>query len=269
MTHAASGARQRAKKYGCRAGGARGDRAARAAVLDARTSSASRRLATLSPSPTRKQAAMKLYADPITVNCRKVLAGLDLIGAPFERVHVDYFKGEQKSPAYVAINPNAALPALVDGDFTLWESNAILAYAADKHGNASAYPTALQPRADVTRWLLWESSTWFPACYALLVEHCVKPILGAAPDAAAVDAHVAHFHKVAPVLEARLANHAWVIGTPGPTIADIALAAPMHLHAWQRLPLERYPNVRRWMFEGVEQLACWKKTWVGEGFKTR
>ncbi|NCV41397.1 MAG: glutathione S-transferase family protein, partial [Betaproteobacteria bacterium] len=77
---------------------------------------------------------MKIYADPITVNCRKVLAGLDLIGAKFELEHVDYFKGEQKDAAYLAINPNASLPALVDGDLVLWESNAILQYAADKEG---------------------------------------------------------------------------------------------------------------------------------------
>ncbi len=56
---------------------------------------------------------MKIYADPITVNCRKVLAGLKLLGVGYERGHVDYFQGEQKSPAYMAINPNAALPALV------------------------------------------------------------------------------------------------------------------------------------------------------------
>lgn len=78
---------------------------------------------------------MKLYCDPITVNCRKVLAGLDLIGADFEKVHVDYFTGEQRSEDYRKLNPNAALPALVDGDFVLWESNAILAYVADKAGN--------------------------------------------------------------------------------------------------------------------------------------
>ncbi len=212
---------------------------------------------------------MKLYADPITVNCRKVLAGLDLIGAPFEHVHIDYFKGEQKSPAYVAINPNAALPALVDGDFVLWESNAILAYAADKVGNTTAYPTGARARSDVARWLLWESSTWFPACYALLVENCVKPVLGQKPDGAAVDSHVARFHQVAPVLEATLAKQKWIVGTDGPTIADIALAAPMHLHAWQRLPLEPYPHLRRWMLDGIEKLPSWKKTWVGEGFKTQ
>ena len=83
---------------------------------------------------------MEIIADPITVNCRKVLAGLKLIGADYTLTKVDYFKGEQKSPEIVAINPNAAIPVLRDGDLVLWESNAILQYAADQAGNASAYP---------------------------------------------------------------------------------------------------------------------------------
>ncbi|MEY3605738.1 MAG: Glutathione S-transferase GstB, partial [Pseudomonadota bacterium] len=179
---------------------------------------------------------MKIYADPITVNCRKVLAGLDLIGAPFELEHVDYFKGEQKSPAYLAINPNASIPALVDDDLVLWESNAILQYAADKAGNQSAYPTNLKIRADINRWLLWESSSWFPSTYVYLVENCVKPLLGGAADPAVLEAQQAQFHKLASILDGRLKESRWIAGDH-PTIADIALASPMHLHAWQQLPL--------------------------------
>ena len=211
---------------------------------------------------------MKIFADPITVNCRKVLAGLDLMKVPFEHEHIDYFKGEHKTEAYMAINPNACLPALVDGDLVLWESNAILAYAAEKVGDKVTYPDALEVRADVQRWLLWESSTWFPANYALLVENCVKPLLGGEADPVAVEAHEATFHKAAAVLEARLAEQRWVVDTEAPTIADIALAAPMHLHGWQKLPLEPYRNIRRWMFDGIEKLPSWQKTWVGEGFTT-
>ena len=80
---------------------------------------------------------MELFADPITVNCRKVVAGLKLLGSDYTLTKVDYFKGEQKSDAFKAINPNAALPALRDGDLVLWESNAILQYAADKGGKNS------------------------------------------------------------------------------------------------------------------------------------
>ena len=211
---------------------------------------------------------MKIYADPISVNCRKVLAGLDLLGAPFELVHVDYFKGEHKEPAYTSINPNGSIPAMVDGDLVLWESNAILQYAADKMGNEACYPKDLKTRADINRWLLWETSSWFPSCYVFLVENCVKPLLGAQPDPAVLDAQAAQFHKLAGILDARLQGNRWIAGT-GPTIADIALAAPMHLHGWQRLPLADHPNLKRWMTERVEGLPSWNKTWVGEGFITQ
>ena len=212
---------------------------------------------------------MQIYADPITVNCRKVLAGLDFMNVPFERVHVDYFQGEQKGPAYLALNPNASVPALRDGDFVLWESNAILQYAADKHGRNqgpdSAYPQDLQRRADINRWLLWESSSWFPSCYVFLVENCVKPLLGAAADPAVLAAQLEQFHKLAGILDTRLAGQDWVCGSQ-PTIADIALAAPMHMHAHQQLPLADHPNLRRWMTERVEALPSWQKTYVGPGF---
>ena len=211
---------------------------------------------------------IKIYADPITINCRKVLAGLQLMNAPYELVHVDYFKGEQKSEAYVALNPNASIPAMTDGDFVLWESNSILQYAADKHGAVQAYPTDLRTRADINRWMFWESASGFPACYVYLVENCVKPLLGGAPDAAVLEAQNAQFHKLAGILDARLASSRWVAGN-GPTIADIALASPMHLHGWQKLPLQPHANLRRWLFQDVEKLACWDNTWVGEGFKLR
>ena len=92
---------------------------------------------------------MKLYADPITVNCRKVLAGFKLMGIPYERIHVDYFKSEQLNEDFIKINPNAALPALVDEDLVLWESNSLLQYAADKYGKSELYPTDLKIRARI------------------------------------------------------------------------------------------------------------------------
>ncbi len=208
---------------------------------------------------------MKIHADPITVNCKKVLAGLQLMGADYELVHVDYFQGAQKAEPFISLNPNASVPAMVDNDFVLWESNAILQYAADKLGNDAVYPTSLQQRADVNRWLLWESAHWFPSCYVYLVENCVKPLLGGAPDPAILDAQAAQFHKLADILDKRLADRRWVMGDQ-PTIADIALAAPMHLHGWQQLPLDSHRHLVRWMTEDVEHLPCWQSTKVYEGF---
>ena len=209
---------------------------------------------------------MEVYADPITVNCRKVLAGLKFLDADYSLSKVDYFAGEQKGDAFKQINPNAALPALKDGDLVLWESNAILQYAADKLGRTGAYPSDPAKRADVNRWLLWEVASWFPTCYVYLVENCVKPLLGGAPDQAILDAEAENFHKLAGILDERLSKNKWICGDE-PTIADIAVASPMHLYEWAKLPLDQHPNIRRWMTECVEQLPAWKATHVGEGFK--
>lgn len=208
---------------------------------------------------------MKIHADPITINCRKVIAGLKLMDAPYELAYVNYFEGEQKSEAYLKINPNSSMPALTDGDLVLWESNAILAYAADKNGADAFYPKDAKKRADINRWMFWESASWFPACYTYLVENCIKPMLGGETDKAIVATNEEQWHKLASILNTRLATSKYVCG-PTPTIADISLAAPMHLHGWQKLPLDAHPHIKRWLLQDIEGLACWKETHVGEGF---
>ena len=110
---------------------------------------------------------MQIYADPITVNCRKVLAGLQLIGAPYELKHVDYFKGEQKAEPYASINPNLSIPAMVDGDLVLWESNAILQYAADKTGSNGTHTSN-----DIA--VLWPP-THAPLIVAAYITQCPGP----------------------------------------------------------------------------------------------
>lgn len=174
-------------------------------------------------------------------------------------LQVNYFTAEHKGAAYLQINPHGTLPSAVDGECAITESNAILQYAAD-HGNQSVYyPKDLKKRATVNRWLLWEASIWFQSCYIYLVEFVVKPLLGAVPDQSVIDAQAPKWHEQAAILDAQLAKTKWLAGDDL-TIADIAVAAPMHLHAAQRLPLDQYPNLKRWLVDGVEKLPCWQKT---------
>jgi glutathione S-transferase len=140
---------------------------------------------------------MKLYCDPVTANCRKVLAGFSLMSIPFEKSYIDYFGGGHKTPEFLEINPNASIPVLVDGDFILWESNAILQYAADKHAAFACYPRELRQRADIHRWQLWESAHWLPSCYVYLVENVGKPLMNAEPDYDAIEKEMPNWHKLA------------------------------------------------------------------------
>ncbi len=201
----------------------------------------------------------EVYLDPCTVNSRKVLAGLDLLGTPYHLNHVDYFTGAHKKPDYLKINPHATVPCAVDDGPTITESNAILMYAADRDGGNAAYPSHPKQRAEVNRWLLWESSVWFQSCYVYLVEYVVKPLLQTEPDQAVIDAEAPRWHQLATLLNSQLAKTKWLCGDT-PTIADIAVAASMHLHAAQRLPLDQHPQLKRWMTEHVESLPCWQKT---------
>lgn len=85
---------------------------------------------------------LKVYLNPCTINCGKVLAGLELLDIPFVLKHADFLKGEHKSEWYAKINPFAA----IDGDMVLTESNAILQYAADTVCPTSTCPNNLSRR---------------------------------------------------------------------------------------------------------------------------
>ncbi|WP_253815910.1 glutathione S-transferase family protein [Vibrio coralliilyticus] len=83
---------------------------------------------------------MKLYAIVGSPNSRKVLAVINHLGLDIEIEYLDLFSGEHKQPEYVSLNPNAMVPTLVDGDVSLWESNAIIQYLAENSGINDLYP---------------------------------------------------------------------------------------------------------------------------------
>jgi glutathione S-transferase len=87
-------------------------------------------------------------------NVMKVLWGLGELGLPFERIDVGGAFGKTDTPAYRAMNPTGLVPTLQEGSFTLWESNVILRYLAQRHAPGSAFwPKDLQARADIDQWM--------------------------------------------------------------------------------------------------------------------
>merc|ERR1712230_178221 len=199
-----------------------------------------------------------LYLDPCTINSRKVLSGLDLLGVPYEIKNVSFFKGEQKSPEFTKVNPCQTIPALTDGDLVLTESNAILAYAADLSKDESFYPKDLRKRAQVNRWLLWEASIWFATNYVYVIENVAKPwIFKADPDSKALGDEEPKWRKGAGILNDQLGKNKFLVGDT-PTIADIAVAAPLHLWGPSKVPIDEYPNLKRWI-QDIEKIPEWNK----------
>ena len=105
---------------------------------------------------------MLLYSFNITPNNRKVVAFIKHFDLPVEVHQVNFKEQETKSDEFYAINPMRKVPVLVDGDFNLWESNAILTYLARKFPETNALPADIRGRADADRWLHWQSCHLMP-----------------------------------------------------------------------------------------------------------
>src|SRR5713226_7976996 len=126
---------------------------------------------------------MKLYYFP-SPNPQKVRFALLELGLDSEIIPVDLTKREHRKPEYLALNPNGRVPVLTDGDLTLWESHAILAYLGDKTGKM--WPTSAAGRADALRWLFFLSGHLAPPATALAYNRIAVKVLGLPGDEDAI-----------------------------------------------------------------------------------
>jgi GST-like protein len=183
---------------------------------------------------------IKFYYHP-TPNPAKVALFLEEAGLDYEIVPVDTRKGEQHDPSFLAINPNAKVPALADGDAVIFDSNAILLYLADKTGKF------LPPAGDVHRgrllsWLFFVATGVGPySGQAVHFKHFAPE-----PKAYAVNRYLYEAERHWGILDAQLAKGQYMLGDTY-TIADMvvwgwARAVPFILggEAWGT-----YPNVKR------------------------
>jgi glutathione S-transferase len=197
---------------------------------------------------------MKLYTNPMSPNVRRVRLTAAVLGLQLEEKKLDFAKGEQKNPEYLALNPNGAVPTLVDGDFVLTESRAIMQYLASKKPEMG-----LLPRADVTRWQFWDSSHFSPQIGTVVFQRILKPMMGmGAPDAGKVEEALANFHRFAAVLNKRLEGKQYVVGD-SMTLADLTLASSLMYAKQAEVPLAEFPNIQAW-FSRISDMDAWKKT---------
>ena len=200
---------------------------------------------------------MKLYGFPPSPNTWKVRAVAAHLGIPLEMQFVDLTK--PRAAEYLALSPTGRTPTLVDGDFKLTESNAILQYIASQKPN-SLWPNDARTRADIMRWQSWSLAHWSKeGCEPLIFNRLVKKLLNLGPpDEAEVAKGTAAFHKEAKLLDAQLAKGPYLVGKEL-TLADFAVAAPLFYIQQGGLPVESYAKLRDW-FGRVSALPAWRDT---------
>jgi glutathione S-transferase len=202
---------------------------------------------------------MKLYGFPASPNTWKVRAVALHLALPLEFVFVDLATGQSRTAEFRALNPTGRTPVLVDGTFTLWESNAILQYLASLNRN-SLWPDDARRRADIMRWQSWQLAHWgTKACEPLIAERLVKRILNLGPaDANVVAKALEAFDREGAVLDRHLTAHRYLAGDEL-TLADFSVAAPLFHAAPAELPLDPFGHIQEW-FGRVSALPAWRET---------
>ena len=145
---------------------------------------------------------------------------LEELGVPYDYVLLDMQAGEHRQPDYQAINPMGKVPAIVDGDFQLWESGAILLYLAQKYGDLHG----LEAQAILAQWILFANATLGPGIFVEASREREMP-------------------KLFPPLEKRLQNQPFLLGEEF-SVADVAVGAYLsYIPIMLQLDLSEYPAI--------------------------
>lgn len=178
-----------------------------------------------------------------SVNVRKVVWAAQEAGLPFARTDAGGQFGVVNTPEYKRLNPNATVPVLQDGDFTLWESNVIVRYLCTRYPNAGLLPHDVTQRFEAEQWMDWQQTTLNPAGRNGFIQLIRTSAELRQPEL--LQQSIAATEPLMGLLDQRLAQREFMVGDRF-TMADIPLAC--EAHRWLGLPLARpaWPHLERW-----------------------
>ncbi|MEB3754286.1 glutathione S-transferase [Acinetobacter sp. MD2(2019)] len=178
---------------------------------------------------------LKILGRPDSINVRKLLWLCDELNLAYARE--DWGRGfrSPKDAEFVSMNPNSTIPILIDGEFTLWQSNSIIRYLANAYHGEALYPTQPKQRAIIDQWIDWQgielNNSW---SYALM--HIIRQ----SPehqDLNQVSASIASWNEMMQILDRQLAKtQAYVAGNEF-SLADIAMG--LSVQRWYLTPFEK------------------------------
>ena len=194
-------------------------------------------------------------------NPTKVALFLEEAALPYEAIPIDTRKGEQFKPAFAAVNPNGKVPAIADGDVTVFDSNAILLYLAEKTGKFLPKPAA---RGELLSWLMFVASGVGPfSGQAVHFKHHATEKVAYAHNRYQFEA-MRHYG----ILNDRLAKHKYMVG-------DTYSIVDMDMWGWARMvpfilgddAWAKLPNVKRLVDEINARPAAARANGLKDKFK--
>jgi len=178
---------------------------------------------------------LKILGRSSSINVRKVLWLCTELGLPYEQELWGAGFQSTNSPAFLALNPNALVPVIRDGELVLWESNTICRYLAGKHGHTDLLPTEPVARARIEQWMDWMATelntSWRYAFLAL-----VRKTPGFS-DEKSIESSIASWNRHMAMLDAQLQRTGAYAAGASFTLADIVLG--LATHRWYSTPMAR------------------------------
>jgi GST-like protein len=188
-----------------------------------------------------------------TPNGWKVSATLEELGLPYTVHPIDIMNGAQKDPGYVAINPNARIPTIIDREndnFTIFESGAIMMYLAEKTNQL--IPDDAKGRNEVLQWVMFQIGGLGPMQGQAHVFYRYFP----EKIPSAIERYQNETMRLYGILDTRLKDREYLVGDF--SIADIAHWSWARIHHWAGLEIEELPHLKRWLDQIEARPGCAK-----------
>jgi glutathione S-transferase len=186
---------------------------------------------------------LKIYGRNTSSNVQKAMWAVGELNLKHERFDVGGAFGKNKEPDYLAMNPNGLVPTLVEGDFILWESNAIVRYLARAYGAGTLEPSDPKQIALANQWMDWQLSVVGPAIFHAFWGLIRTP--AEKRDMAAISESQRKTTEAMKILDAQLARTAYVAGERF-SMGDIPVG--VMAYRFRQLCPERpnMPHLERW-----------------------
>jgi glutathione S-transferase len=177
---------------------------------------------------------------------------------------VDFVRASPRDPrfedAFRLINPNALVPVLVEGDKSLWETDAIACRLSMIAGSDFWATGASLP--ETIKWLSWSRHHFTAAGEVYYFENVVKPkYLGASPDQRVIEGVEADFHRYAKVLDDALISRRWLM-EDRLTYVDFRAATIMPFAKDAKMPVDGYKNILAWASR-LDEINAWRAPFEG------
>ncbi|CAH0482142.1 unnamed protein product [Peronospora belbahrii] len=192
--------------------------------------------------------SLKLYANLVSQPSRAVEWVLRVKQVDHEMLTTEFGSATFKSPEFLALNPNGLIPVLQDGEFSLYEGNAILVYLAEKYGWSDLYPKDVKAHAKVNQYLHWHHTNARLITLKVLIplKH-TKENIGTPEEAVWIKESPSFLKNLTELLEKLLVKD-YVAESDHPTIADfVAYCEFVQLEMMGIFDFTKYPKVSAWL----------------------